>query len=290
MTSASAELDTSTEESPQSENYLLHVDILVETDEDGRNGNVPAYEKNVQGAIKVLKNATGSISGDRWRLRLALRADKPFRYDSGISVQERVPTDATNAGLKSGHYYQRYVHLWDIPRPDLAAVMKRIPDERDYAETSVLIAREVQNLLLCMNPLPQTKPEKGAKFAEVRRVCEVGNLGEWIFDSYVAVPALEALNWKHYGLFQTATGRLNVTSEYWQIPPQADQQRETQAGAQAKKGIEGLSFLERALHSSGQPTSGNPEDNWLESLSRDLRRLQTAEYVDSMTVYLPVEK
>ena len=105
----------------QSSDYFLHVDILVDEDD------VKKYEATVEDAIRVLEDATGSLFQKKgvWQLRHALKSDKMIRYDSPESW-EGVKTDPINAGLKPGTWYQRYVHVWDVLDPDIAAVMKRI--------------------------------------------------------------------------------------------------------------------------------------------------------------------
>jgi hypothetical protein len=270
--------------SESEEDYFLHVDMLVES------ANVPEYERLVMGAIQVLNEASGRKTQDKWKLRLALKADKPFVAGSDATMQYLAQSDPSYAGLRSGKSYQRYVHLWDIPRPELAGIMKLIPDEQQYTDVSVLLAREVQSLMLRVVRVPPADPTKGAKLSEVRRVCKGENLGEWFFKSIVAAPALEALKWKHYGLFQAITGRLNVTTEYWQEPPQADERAGMPTAEQEKRRGEKPSFLQRVLEHPGDALGGERGDKLFETVTRELRSLQMEEeLVEPMTVYLPVE-
>jgi hypothetical protein len=196
--------------------YFLHVDILVEEK------NARTFEGMVERLVrKQVESRSGAFYAARWQLELALKAVRPFEFEpsersgSEVRVLDRRLEDKL---------CRRYVNLWNVPDPpDVAEVMQQLADDSIYSGINAIVVREIQNLVLAIQYVPDIKQSKGlpldSKFVQVRRQFATPALGPYLFNGGALIPTIESKGWKSFGQYQNVTGHLNTVLELWRLPP-----------------------------------------------------------------------
>lgn len=191
--------------------YYLHVDVIVAEQ------NATSFE---QAMDQFVREGAFLRFGQQHDIELvvALKSENPFPYRKFQGFQSHVVSLESGKPLPS----YRYVHLWYIPDQDdldIAALMRRSPDDDLYVRINSLVERETQNLVWRVGWLsgpPQIVPSAGDRFVRVMRSFRSRNLSEYLFKAGALIPLLELRNWHSLGHYQNVTGPLNTVTELWQ--------------------------------------------------------------------------
>lgn len=115
---------------------------------------------------------------------------------------------------------RRYVNFWSIPDMDdldLAARMQFCSEDELYMRLDALVTQETQQFVRRVRWQQQPCPTKATMgFVRVTRQLGYGKLGRCLLQLRGLTPFLEAHGWEQLGQFQSITGTLNTTTEFWQ--------------------------------------------------------------------------
>jgi hypothetical protein len=193
--------------------YFLHVELLVTEDK------APEFEAQVREFIERGAFRRFDPTADL-RIVGGLRTPKPFEYRPEPSGGEE--GQVLTRDPLGGQRVYRYVNLWTVQSLaglDLAPIMNASADDDLYIAIDKLVASEVQEFVVRMK-WPGDEPVKrldGSFVRVTRHFYNSRDLNVYTYDVPVIRPLQEKNGIRNIGYFQTATGRLETVTEFWQL-------------------------------------------------------------------------